>query len=86
VLACLLYLLPRYLSLSFYTMHVPGLISITVSTYSCMPVLTTQFSMHDYDSDLSIHVCLSIHATWHSHHHSPGSTDSSASSCPGLGA
>ena len=31
VLPCLHYLSPRYLLLSFYIMHVPGLISITVS-------------------------------------------------------
>jgi len=33
---------------------------------SCMPVLMTRFLMHDFDSDLSINVCLSLHATWHS--------------------
>ena len=61
-------------------------IDYCLSTYSCMLVLTTQFSMHVYNLDLSIHVCLSMLATWHSHHHSPGSSDSSGSSCPGLGA
>ena len=30
-----------------------------------MLVSTTQFSIHVYDSDLSIHVCLSSHVTWH---------------------
>ena len=35
---------------------------------------------------LSIHMCLSILAIWLSHHHSPGSSDFSGSSCPGLGA
>ena len=40
---------------------------------SCMPILTTRFLMHAYDSDLSIHVCLSLHATWHSSYHSLGS-------------
>ena len=39
-----------------------------------------------YDSDLSIHVCLPMLAIWLSHHHSPGSSDSSGSSCPGFGA
>jgi len=29
---------------------------------SCMLVLTARFSMHVYDSDLSIHVCLPLHA------------------------
>ena len=33
---------------------------------------------------LSIHVCLSLHATWPYHRHSPGSSDSPRSSCPGL--
>ena len=32
--------------------------------------------IHVYDSDLLIHVCLSLHATWHSQHHSLGSSDS----------
>ena len=36
--------------------------------------LTIRFSMHVYDSDLSIQVCLSMLATWHSYHHSPGSS------------
>ena len=31
-------------------------------------------------------MCLSMLATWLSHHHSPGSSDSSGSSCPGFGA
>ena len=44
------------------------------------------FSMRVYDPDLSTHLCLSMHATWHSRHHLPGSIDSSGSSCPGLGA
>jgi len=39
---------------------------------SCMHVLMTRFSMHAYDLDLSIHVCLSMQAIWHSHHHSLG--------------
>jgi len=37
-------------------------------------VLTTRFLMHVYDSNLSIHVCLFLHATWHSQHHSLGSS------------
>ena len=36
----------------------------------CM--LTIRFSMHTFDSNLFIHVCLSLHATWHSSHHSLG--------------
>ena len=47
-------------------------------------VLTTLFLMHVYDSDLSIHVCLSLHATWHSPYHSLGISDSRGSSCSGL--
>ena len=64
------------------------LLNITcfVSTCSCMLVPTTQFSMHVYDSDLSIQVCLSLHATWHSSYHLLGNSDSPGSSCPGIGA
>ena len=47
-------------------------ITCSMSTSSCMFMLTTRFSMHDYDSVLSLHVCLSLLATWHSYHHSPG--------------
>ena len=57
-----------------------------ISTCSCMLILTTRFSIHIYDLNLSIHMCLSILAIWLSHHHLPGSSDSSASSCPGFGA
>jgi len=32
--------------------------------FGCM--LTTRFSIHYLDSDLPMHVCLSLHATWHS--------------------
>ena len=32
--------------------------------FGCM--LTTRFLMHAFNSDLSIHMCLSLHATWHS--------------------
>ena len=49
-----------------------------------MLVLKTRFSRHVYDSDLLIQMCLPMHATWHSHHHSLGSSDSSRSSCPRL--
>ena len=57
-----------------------------ISACSCMLVPTTRFSMHVYDSDLLIHVCLPMLAIWLSHHHSPGSSNSSGSSCPGFGA
>ena len=68
--------------------HEYSMLDITycITTCSCMLMLTTRFLMHVYDSDLLIHVCLSMHATWHSYHHSPGSFDSPGSSCPGLGA
>jgi len=36
----------------------------------CM--LTIRFSTHAFDSNLSIHMCLSLHTTWHSSHHSLG--------------
>ena len=76
------------ISLLFLSYHEYFLLEIAcyISSCFCMLVLTIQFSMHVYDSDLSIHVCLSMHATWHSHHHSLGSSDSPGSSCPGLGA
>ena len=73
------------LILSYYEY---SLLDITcyVSTGFCMLMLTTRFSMHDYDSVLSIHLCLSQHAIWLSHHHSPGSSDSPGFSCLGFGA
>ena len=46
--------------LSYHTMNTSCLIS------------PTRFSMHDYDSVLSIHMCLSLHAIWLSPHHSLG--------------
>ena len=49
-----------------------------------MFVIMTQFSMHVYNSNLSMHMCLSMLTTWHSRHHSPESSDSPGSSCPGL--
>jgi len=30
----------------------------------CVPVLTTRFSTYAFQLDLSIHVCLLVHATW----------------------
>ena len=66
--------------------HACSLFDITyyLSTCSSMPVLTTRFSMHVYDLDLSIHVCLSLHAIWHSRHYSQGSSDSPGSSYSGF--
>jgi len=83
------YILPYHLCsippVSFSYLIIPWvfLLDITyyLSTYSCMLVLTTRFLMHVYDSDLSTHVCLSMHSTWHSHHHSLGSSDYPESSC-----
>ena len=56
--------------------HEYSLLDITcfISTCSCMLVLTIRFSMHVYDSGLLILMCLSMLATWHSYHHSPGSS------------
>ena len=45
-------------------------------------MLITRFSIHVYDSDLSIQVCLSLDATWHSPYYSLGSSDSPGSSRP----
>jgi len=44
----------------------------------------TIFNAYILNLDLSIHVCLSLHAIWHSRHHSLGSSDSPGSSCPGF--
>ena len=73
------------LLLSNHTMSLPYLMSFAV--YLLAPAcLCLRHSFHVYDPDLSIHMCLSILAIWLSHHHSPGSSDSSGSSCSGLGA
>ena len=70
---------------SDHTMSLPCLISFAV--YLLAPAcLCLRHGFHVYDPDLSIHMCLSILVIWLSHHHSPGSSDSSGSSCPGLGA
>ena len=61
------------LILSYHTASTSCLISLIMSTFSCMLLLTTRFSMYDYDSVLSIHICLSQHAIWLLYHHSPGS-------------
>jgi len=53
---------------------------------SCMRGLTTRFSMHIYNSNLSIYVCSSLQAIWHSHYHSLESFESPGFSCPDLGA
>ena len=72
-------------ALSDHTMSLPYLISIAV--YLLVPVcLYLRHGLHVYDPDLSIHMCLSMLAIWLLHHHSPGSSDSSGSSCPGFGA
>ena len=57
-----------------------------ISTCFCMLLSTTRFSRHAYDSVLSIHVCLSMHTTWRSHHHSSGTFDSPGFLCPSFGA
>jgi len=53
---------------------------------SCMPMLMTQFQYMLLDSDLPIHMCLSMHATWHSPYYSLGSSDSPGPTCSDLGA
>ena len=85
ITTCVLFHQSLALILSYHE-YSPLDITYYMSTCFCMLVLTTRFSMHVYDSDLSIHVCLSLQATWHYHHHSPGSSDSPGSSCPGHGA
>jgi len=47
------------------------LLSLYLLMYACTH--DTIFSTSSFDSDLSIHVCLSLHATWHLPHHSLGS-------------
>ena len=53
-------------------------------TYVRLCMLTTRFSTHAFDLDLSIHVCLTMHATWHSPHYSLGSPDSPGPTCSDL--
>jgi len=47
--------------------HDYSLLDITcyISTYFCMLVLMIRFSMYVYNSDLSTHVYLTLHAIWH---------------------
>jgi len=45
----------------------------------------TIFNTYYFDSDLLIHVSLSLYATWPSPHHSLGSSDSLRSACVDLG-
>ena len=73
---------------SYLIIHEYFLFDITclISTCPYLPMLTTRFSMHDYDSVLSIHMCLSLHAIWLCLTTRLGSSDSSGSSCPGPGA
>jgi len=54
----------HFSSLMFLSYH-------TMST-SCLICSRHGFSMHIYDLDLLILMCLSMLATWLSHHHSPG--------------
>ena len=82
----LLYFSSLYLLISYYTMCISAGCHLLYLSCSCILVLTTRFSMCVYDSDLSIHVCLSLYAISHSHHHLLGSSDSPGSSCPGPGA
>jgi len=61
------------------------LLATLLSAHACM------YSQHDFqymifDSDLLIHVCLSMHATWHSSCHSLGNSDSPGPACSDLGA
>jgi len=52
-----------------------------------MLLLTTRFSMHNYDSVLSIHMCLFLHAIWLFSPLAWGVlSDSPGSLCPGHGA
>ena len=62
---------------------ITGFVIFTCCLLACssMPVLTIRFSMHVYDSDSSIHLCMFLHATWHSSCHSLGSSDSSRLAC-----
>ena len=70
------------LLLSYYTWVFSAWYHLLYINFILHTLLTIQFSMHIYDLDLLIHVYLSMHATWHSHHHSLGSSDSPGSSCP----
>ena len=74
------------LLLSYYIMCIPYLMSLAISLLAHVCLCTR----HDFQcmfmiQILSIHVCLSLHATWHSPYYLLGSSDSPVSSCPGLG-
>jgi len=49
--------------------------------FMCACTHDTVFIACSFDSDLLIHICLSLLATWHSPHHSLGSSDSPGSLC-----
>ena len=58
-------------SLLFFPYHTMST-SCLIFICSCLLLLTTRFSMHVYNSVLSIHVDLFLHAIWLLPHHSPG--------------
>ena len=72
--------------LLYYTCSYPAFYLYSIPPVSCSYLIILWVFPTWYDSDLPIHVCLPMLATWLSHHHSPGSSDSSGSSCPGFGA
>ena len=59
-------------SLLFLSYHIMSSSAWYHLFYIYMLMLTTRFSMHIYDSNLLILVCLPMLATWLLHHHSPG--------------
>jgi len=60
-------------------------ITCCVTVYSCVLVITTQFSIHAFLFGFIDTHGESMHATWHSVHHSLGSSDSPRPACLDLG-
>ena len=54
---------------SYYTMRILCLISLVIFLLAHVCWCSQHDFLCMYDSDLLIHVCLSLHAIWHSHHH-----------------
>jgi len=68
--------------------YIIGFTKFTLLAASLPPPVCL-FSRHGFqyilfDSDLLIHVCLSMHVTWHSLYHSLGSSDSLVPACSDL--
>ena len=68
------------IQLVFSLLYISLLDASFMFLYACTH--DTIFNTCSFDSDLLIHMCLSLHATWQSPYHSLGSSDSPRSFCP----